>query len=144
MKSGIRIYLLVLALFITAGCRPPTDTSPSTAFINVNLVPMTGEAVLPGQTVLVRDSRIEKVGPSAEVKVPRKARVIDGRGAWLMPSLADMHVHIKEDNELLLYIANGVTTVRDMWGTTGVQLVMGFPDQLAIYCHCFLHYYRNW
>ena len=47
-----------------------------------------------------------------------------------MPGLVDSHVHIKEENELLLFLAHGVTAVRDMWGTTGMQLRLGFADQL--------------
>jgi imidazolonepropionase-like amidohydrolase len=81
---------------------------------------MTSDAVFRNQTVLVKGDRIEAVGPSAEIKVPRKAIVIDGAGAWLMPGLADMHMHTKDDwtgpawpvNPLKLYLANGVTTIR--------------------------------
>ncbi len=101
----------------------------SIAFTNVNVVPMDVEGVLPGQTVLIQDGRIHQVGPVDQVAVPDDAQVIDGAGRYLMPGLADMHVHVKEENELLLFLAHGVTTVRDMWGTTGLQLRMGFPDQ---------------
>ena len=90
-----------------------------TAFKNVHLVPMTGEKIVESQTVLVKGDRILKIGPSNEIKIPPKARVIDGQGAYLMPGLADMHVHLRNDwplSQLDMYLANGVTTVRDLDG----------------------------
>jgi imidazolonepropionase-like amidohydrolase len=97
---------------------PPLHT---TVFFNVNLVPMTHERVIPHQTVLVEEGRITSVGPSTETPIPPGAVVINGQGAYLMPGLADMHVHTREDwvggawpvSPLDLYVAHGVTTIRD-------------------------------
>lgn len=75
---------------------------------------------------------IEKIGNSGDITVPEDALVVHGEGQYLMPGLADMHVHVQEENELPLFVANGITTVRDMWGTTGFQLRLGFPDQLVL------------
>ena len=86
-----------------------------TVFVDVNVVPMDTEGVLEHQTVLVRDGRIAAVG--REVAVPADALRIEGRGRYLMPGLADMHVHNWYEKEHLLFVANGVTTVRNMWGT---------------------------
>ena len=55
-------------------------------------------------------------GPSASVTVPARAQVVEGRGKYLMPGLADMHAHLIRVGDLLLYVARGVTTVRNMWG----------------------------
>ena len=90
-----------------------------TAFKNVHLVPMTGEKIVESQTVLVKGDRIFKIGPSDKIKIPQNAKVIDGQGAYLMPGLADMHVHLRNDwplSQLDMYLANGVTTVRDLDG----------------------------
>ena len=90
-----------------------------TAFQNVNLVPMTEEKVTRNQTVLIKGDRIFKIGLSNRIEIPSNARVINGQGAYLMPGLADMHVHLKGEwplPQLDLYIANGVTTVRDLDG----------------------------
>ncbi len=92
---------------------PITDT----AFTNVSVVAMTAEGVLDGQTVLVRDGRIAALGPASEIAVPDGVEVIDGSGAYLMPGLADMHVHtsgIALNYSLLL--ANGITTIRETSG----------------------------
>jgi len=91
-----------------------------TALINVNLVPMTHERVVQNQTVLVKGTRIIAIGLSNEVDIPDDAIVIDGNGAYLMPGLADMHMHTRDDwfsnawpvSPTNLYLANGVTTIR--------------------------------
>ena len=109
----------------------PAD-NPLVAFVNVNVVPMDSERVLEGQTVIVSDGAIEMIGSGDQVQVPNEALIVDGRGKYLMPGLVDMHVHIQYENDLLLFVANGVTSVRNMWGNTGKMLRFGFPDQLAL------------
>jgi len=84
------------------------------AFRDVNVVPMDHETVLEHRTVLVRDGRIAAVGE--HVEIPAGATVIDGAGRWLMPGLADMHVHNWYAEEHVLFLANGVTTIRNLWG----------------------------
>jgi imidazolonepropionase-like amidohydrolase len=113
---------------------PPVTAvaGPPVAFVDVNVLPMDHEDVIVSQTVLVRAGIIEAVGTRESVTLPPDTLIVDGRERYLMPGLVDMHVHIKDENDLLLFIANGVTTVRDLWGTTGVQLVLGFPDQLEL------------
>lgn len=93
------------------------------AFVNVNVVPMDEDRVLAGQTVVVRDGVIAALGPADKIKVPSGALRIDGRGKYLIPGLADMHVHLEAFNEqatstmLKLFVANGVTTVLNLYGT---------------------------
>lgn len=92
---------------------PPSDPA---AFVHVDVAPMTSPTLLHDQTVLVRNGRITRVAPAGEVDVPADAMVIDGSGRVLMPGLVDMHVHLADSDHMLLYLANGVTTVRNMWG----------------------------
>lgn len=106
--------------------------NPLVAFVNVNVVPMDSERIMESQTVIVRDGIIESIGPSEEITVPADALIVEGSGKYLMPGLVDMHVHIEEENELLLFVAHGVTTVRNTWGNSGVKLWMGFADQRAL------------
>src|SRR5678815_1258902 len=113
MRIGV-----VLALAPLFGCasRPAVQRAsgategPAAAFIDVTVVPMDREQVLPHQTVVVRDTRIAEVGPTAGVHVPPGARRIDGHGKYLMPGLADMHSHPESVLDLMMYVANGVTT----------------------------------
>jgi hypothetical protein len=75
-------------------------------------------ATHPDNTVLVVGNRITFVGPAANATVPAGARVIDGRGKFLIPGLWDMHVHgfvyVFSDFAGPLMIANGITGARDM------------------------------
>jgi imidazolonepropionase-like amidohydrolase len=105
---------------------------PLVAFVNVNVVPMDRERVLEDQTVIVRDGMIETIDSSEQVQIPEEALIVDGQGKYLMPGLVDMHVHIQFENDMLLWVANGVTSVRNMWGHTGKMLQFGFPNQLAL------------
>jgi hypothetical protein len=87
------------------------------AFVDVNVIPLDQERVLKAQTVVVKQGRIVEVGPASRVKAPKDAVRIDARGKFLMPGLIDMHVHVfSDDKELALFVANGVTTVRNMAG----------------------------
>ena len=86
------------------------------AFLDVNVVPMDTRVVLEHQTVVVVDGLISEVGLSSMTEVPDHAQIIDGTGKFLIPGLADMHVHISNLDEFLLFIANGVTTVNNMFG----------------------------
>jgi len=124
------ILATLFALLVIQGCskyrgsfHPPVQKSEDIiVFQNVNLVPMTNEKIIKGQTVLVRGKRIIEIGPSKRIAVPQNARVIDGTGAYLMPGLADMHMHTRDNwddwmsdwpvSPLLLYLANGVTIIR--------------------------------
>ncbi len=90
------------------------------AFVNVNVVPMDNERVIENQTVIVENGHITTIGPADEVTVPANAQVIEGNGAYLMPGLVDNHSHIEGDqNNLALYLANGVTTIRVFNATDG-------------------------
>lgn len=94
-----------------------SKASQTVAFINVSVVPMDKEQLLSGQTVIVQDGRIVEVVDQAKAKIPEGAIKIDGQGKYLMPGLVDMHVHLFDSHDLDLFVANGVTTVRNMWGT---------------------------
>jgi imidazolonepropionase-like amidohydrolase len=126
----IKVCLLVL-IVLAVNCfasgqagQAETSKTQAVAFINVNVVPMDGERIIEGQTVVIREGRISEIGPAAKVKVPADALRVEARGKYLMPGLAEMHGHMPHPNLgdkvansfLLLFVANGVTTVRTMYG----------------------------
>jgi imidazolonepropionase-like amidohydrolase len=76
---------------------------------------------LPDHTVVVANGRITAVGPTQSVAT-EGADVIDATGMTVLPGLADMHVHFVDATDAWMYLANGVTRVRNMWGS---------PDHLA-------------
>src|SRR5438445_7235401 len=88
----------------------------ATAFIDVHVVPMDANRILDHRTVIVRGGRIVEIGETADTTVPSDAERIEARGYYLMPGLADMHVHYNDPEYTTLFLANGVTTVRNMWG----------------------------
>lgn len=109
--------VLVLALaFWVGGSLRAQDPPPAVAFVAVNVVPMDAERIVERQTVLVKGVRIAAIGPVDVVELPPGTIEVDGTGKYIMPGLADMHVHIFSEDELQLYVANGVTVVRNMWG----------------------------
>jgi hypothetical protein len=108
------LMLLLASFFVSC------SKDEITAFQNVNLVPMTDEKIVKNQTVLVKGKRIIEIGLSNEIAIPENSKLIDGSGAYLMPGLADMHMHTRDDwlnptwpvSPFNLYLANGVTTIR--------------------------------
>ena len=106
-----------LLLASVAVCANAADTSPVTAFVDVNVVPMDRERVLQHQAVLVRGDTIESLGNVDQVQIPVEARRVDGHGtAYLLPGLADMHTHVETADDATMYVANGVTTVLQLGG----------------------------
>jgi imidazolonepropionase-like amidohydrolase len=83
------------------------------AFTNVKLYDADARKFREHMTVVVEGGRIAADGPSAKVKVPANAQVIDGTGKTLIPGLWDNHQHYGDDSTGPLLLANGITSVRD-------------------------------
>lgn len=85
------------------------------AITNINVLSSEGDRMIANQTVILDNGVIVSIDSLA--KIPEKASVIDGAGKYLIPGLIDAHVHLfQSPNDLLLYIANGVTEVRELIG----------------------------
>ncbi len=112
-----RLVAVIPALIlILGGCEGGSD--PPVAIQNVTVVPATGDGRLADHTVVIEGDRIRSVAPSGTVDLPPGARVVDGRGKFLIPGLVEMHGHISKarSSALGLFVVHGVTTVRDMGG----------------------------
>lgn len=111
--SAVTSALLLLASYV--------DAAP-TVFVNVNVIPMTSEAVVPSQTVVVEDRTIVKIGDVDNIPIAEDAVVIDGTDRYLIPGLSEMHAHVPRMSSpdlhrvLGLYVANGITLARGMLG----------------------------
>src|SRR5262245_55681437 len=87
--------------------------------------------MLPDQVIIIRGERIESVGPRRSLsKIPRGARVLDVRGKFVIPGLIDAHVHLVHqlddahmtgDEVLPMFLAAGVTSIRDTGDTVVPQ-----------------------
>lgn len=100
MKRLIALFFLALQ----AGASP-------IAIRNVTVIDGTGAPPRRNVTVLIRGGKIASVNAS---RIPRGATVIDGTNRFLIPGLWDMHTHVWEEKQLALFIANGITGIRDM------------------------------
>ncbi len=117
---GAALLFSAGASLVQAGTSVDSGSSgPVTAFVNASVVPMDSETVLPRQTVVVRQGLIAAVGPSTSIPVPVDANVIDAKGRYLLPGLADMHVHLDGRDKFKdapLFLAYGITTVLNLRG----------------------------
>ena len=117
--SRAAIARLAAAAAIVASSPIPAIGQPSIAITRVSVIDGDAPSPRTDQTVVIDGNRIVRVGASGSVAVPPGARIVDGRGKFLLPGFWDMHVHtaISGGRDLLsLYVANGVTGVRDMAG----------------------------
>jgi predicted amidohydrolase YtcJ len=106
-----------------AGCSTP-PAAPLAAdhlFEHVNVVPMDRELVLEQRAVAVRDGRIIAVVDQSDAARVNARERINGGGRYMLPGLADMHVHLRTDPQTTfnLFLANGVTTARNVNDTDG-------------------------
>lgn len=115
-RNVLSAALFLGIAFALAAQEKPSDDSSALVIAHVTVIDATGAHARPDATVVVLGGRITAIGKSGETPVPKAARVIDGSGKFLIPGLWDMHVHLDYKDSLPLFIANGVTGVRVMWG----------------------------
>ncbi|MGB9433637.1 MAG: amidohydrolase family protein [Candidatus Acidiferrum sp.] len=121
-RSAVGFLFAIVAAVLLASC---SSSRPVTiAITHVTLIDATGAPPQPDSTVIASDGRISAAGPANSIVIPRSAKVVDASGKFLIPGLADMHIHLTGAGEpsgsrefiIPLLIANGITTVRDMGG----------------------------
>ncbi len=134
MRRALVVAASLMTLALAACAQPraggaepaantPTSANVTVAFVGVDVLPMDRDALLRDRTVIVRDGRIAQIAPAATVDLAPGTFRIDGTGKVLMPGLTEMHGHVPGPDDpqyaqdvLFLYLANGVTTVRNMAG----------------------------
>ena len=137
MKLTLGALAAVLALLLAcSGPAPGSGGSPrdggSVAISGVTVIRVESGASDTGMTVLLAGARIVEVGAADRVILPSGTAVLDGRGRFLIPGLWDMHSHVTHFGPaaLDLYLASGVTTVRDM-GANRFSLAVAWRDSIA-------------
>jgi len=128
MKANIGVYLALAALATFAQVHASTS---ALAITHVTVIDATGAPPKPDMTVIVKDGHIADLGRSDQVRASADAIIVNGRGKFLIPGLWDMHVHEafgdwlpgNEKVVLPLFVANGITGVRDMGGDLDVLRV---------------------
>jgi hypothetical protein len=109
----------------SAAAAPPGDL----ALVHVTVVDPEDGREYADRTVVVRDGTIESVLPSDRFQPGSARRVLDERGRYVIPGLWDMHVHFLESRSGKLFVANGVTGVRVMWGNPPMPAVLGYSPR---------------
>jgi imidazolonepropionase-like amidohydrolase len=125
------VYEPALAEFVSAGAR---DQIASLAEVNARLpgrktgiLAITGATLIDGlggapispATVISRNGRIVAAGPTASITIPDDAERMDATGKYIIPGLWDMHAHYEQVEWGPIYLAAGVTTVRDVGNEFG-------------------------
>lgn len=83
---------------------------------HVNILSPNADSILEDKTLLIKKGKIDRIGE--DLPIPEKSVVIDGTGKYLIPGLIDAHIHLfQSPNDLFLYIANGVTSIRELKGS---------------------------
>ncbi len=112
--------MIVTALLLAASAVGANLQSRDTAIAltNVTIVDPSNATAIPGQTIVISDGLIRAVGSSRSMIVPRGAQRVNGAGKFVIPGLWDSHVHFMNTgpSALPLYVALGVTSVREMGG----------------------------
>ena len=128
--KAILLAGLCLTTFLWAGSKPGVKSKTANQtliFTNVNVVSMRDGSIAPGMTVVIKQGRITGVAKLSSVAQDRNSQIVNANGKYMVPGLWDMHVHSAFvsptwDEKVIypLYIANGVTGVRDMGGDPDV------------------------
>ena len=132
--SGI-LFLICLFFFEPLHAQKPA-ADDLLVLNNVTVVDVRTGALQPEQTVILERNHIALVGPSKSAQYPRNAPSVNCRGLFLIPGLWDMHVHLvfgdwfpgAQDISLPLFVANGVTGVRDMGSE--LDIVQGWRSEI--------------
>ena len=130
--------LLVFSLLLSAApvyAQQHWNLEETLVITDVNVIDVRTGEVRPEQVVVIERNRITTVG-SKGTRYPRNAPTVNAKGGYLIPGLWDMHVHLvfgdwfplAQEISLPLFIANGVTSVRDMGSE--LDTVQAFRNQI--------------
>jgi imidazolonepropionase-like amidohydrolase len=117
-------FVTLCLLFAILRVYSAAATEPALVLNHVIVIDVTGGPPQSDMAVVIRGARIVALVPSAKLKMPAGAQLVDGSGKYVIPGLWDMHVHMifgdwlpKDERIILpLFVANGITGVRDMGG----------------------------
>ena len=108
----------------------PTPSTPVIVIEDGTLIDGTGRPPRTGTTILIEGNRIREIGRHGEITTPGGAHIIQASGKFIIPGLIDAHVHYRYPWIHRLYLANGVTTVRDMGSQ--VDRVLTLRQELTV------------
>lgn len=107
----------------------PGSRASTLAIVGAMLIDGTGATPVQDATIVIRNGRILATGARSSVKIPRGAQVLDARGKSILPGLWDMHAHFEQVEWGPIYLAAGVTTVRDCGNE--LEFITAIRDAIA-------------
>jgi imidazolonepropionase-like amidohydrolase len=130
MRTIIFVLILVTTAIGTFAQREPRFL----VFTNATVINVKSGRFLREQTIVITDDRITALSPKA--KIPPRALVVDATGQFVVPGFWDMHAHALWSNDqvqrmLDLFLANGVTAVRDMGSPLAVDEIMQWRKEVS-------------
>ena len=130
----VRLFAIGLLLLSPVGGTTQTQV-PALAITHVTLINATGAPPRPDTTILIVNGRITHIADS-RIKIPKQTRVIQAQGKFLIPGLWDAHVHCLWDAQrpaqfFPLFLANGVTSAREMGGPMPARDQVQWRAQVA-------------
>jgi imidazolonepropionase-like amidohydrolase len=129
-KTLALFFLCQFCFFPLFATAQKTSVERSLVIKNVSLIDAVNPRVQTDKTVLIVGNRIMMIGEKSQISIPRNAKIINGKGKFLIPGLWDSHVHLFPGKTFLpLFVANGVTSVREMGGD--FQFVKQLREQIA-------------
>jgi hypothetical protein len=125
LALGAGVLSLALGSPTVVSAQQPTATT-SLVFDNVTVVDVQQGRLLPAQRVVIVGNRIRTMGSVGTVSLPAGAKVVDAKGKYLIPGLWDMHTHSRRYTDFFypLFIANGVTGMRDGWSEVPLDTLL--------------------
>ncbi len=126
------LCLLLFPFFLSLGHPQSVGvTAPSPVLIKgATLIDGTNTSPLSDTDILLEGGRIRQIGQLEDVALPSGAQIIEAEGKYVIPGLIDMHVHYDKPWLHRLYLANGVTTVRDLG--SAVERMTTLRQEIAV------------
>jgi imidazolonepropionase-like amidohydrolase len=125
-----RVLFVCVALGLAGMLRAQTGSAVR-VLRGGTLVDVASGEEIPDSVIVIRGERIEQVDAGGSTGIPEGALIVEAHGKWIVPGLIDSHAHAEDDEDRLLslYLANGVTTIRNPGGNITAQRLT--RDQLA-------------
>src|SRR5688572_15254903 len=99
MKSLFK-FILLLTVVSCSAQEGTNSNNGEVIFSSVNVIPMDNETVLKNQDVVIKNGKIASISEAGKTKRSKDATVIDGKGKYLLPGLAEMHAHVPPNNDV--------------------------------------------
>lgn len=119
---GVAVKRL-LSLCIVLAAISRAQTSPTVLVLRGGtLVDVASGKEIPDSVIVIRGQRIEQIGNEGSTGIPEGAQIVEAGGKWIIPGLIDSHAHAESADQtpFSLYLANGVTTIRNPGGNMTV------------------------